>query len=287
MTDAGYHLTVPLRPDTSAIFMSPHSGREYPADMLRRSVLDSRTIRSSEDAYVDELFAAAPMQGAPLLVARVPRAYIDLNRARDEVDPALIDGAPRRPLNPRIASGLGVIPRVVANGRAIYSGKLTMIEAESRLVRFWQPWHAQIEALMAAHLARFGEAILIDCHSMPREALDGPGYAGRKRPQIVLGDRFGASARSDIVDRIEAAFTDAGFRVARNAPFAGAYSVERYGRPAAGCHVVQIEIDRALYLDERRVERGAGFADTRSRLSLVIAEIAALGRQQARPLAAE
>lgn len=286
MSDAAYHLTVPLRPDTSAIFASPHSGRDYPVDLLRRSVLDSRMIRSSEDAYVDELFAAAPVQGAPLLAARVPRAYVDLNRARDEIDPALIEGAPRRPLNPRIASGLGVIPRVVANGRAIYSGKLSMAEAESRLTRFWHPWHAQIEALMAAHLARFGEAILIDCHSMPREALDGPAFLGGKRPQIVLGDRFGTSARGDIVDRVEAAFADAGFRVARNAPFAGAYSVERYGRPAAGRHVVQIEIDRALYLDERRVERGAGFADTRRRLGAVIAEIAAMGRQ-ARPLAAE
>lgn len=286
MSDTAYHLTVPLRPDTSAIFVSPHSGRDYPVDLMRRSVLDSRAIRSSEDAYVDELFAAAPVQGAPLLSARVPRAYVDLNRARDEIDPALIEGAPRRPLNPRIASGLGVIPRVVANGRAIYSGKLTMAEAESRLARFWHPWHAQIESLMAAHLARFGEAILIDCHSMPREALDGPAFLGKKRPQIVLGDRFGTSARADIVDRVEGAFADAGFRVARNAPFAGAYSVERYGRPTAGRHVVQIEIDRALYLDERRVERGAGFADTRRRLGTVIAEIAAMGRQ-ARPLAAE
>jgi N-formylglutamate amidohydrolase len=163
---------------------------------------------------------------------------------------------------------------------------LPLAEAEARLARYWRPWHARIDSLMTTHVARFGEAILIDCHSMPHEALEGAAFAGRARPQIVLGDRFGTSARADIVDRIEAAFRDAGFRVARNAPFAGAFSVERYGRPAERRHVVQIEIDRALYLDERRVERGPGFAETRRKLGYVIAAIAAIGRD-ARPLAAE
>ena len=286
MSDRAYDLTMPMRPDTSLIFASPHSGRDYPAEFMHQSVLDARTIRSSEDAYVDQRLAVAPMQGAHLIAARVPRAYVDFNRAQTELDPALIDGAPRGPVNPRISSGLGVIPRVVANGRAIYAGKLPLAEAEARLVRFWQPWHAKIDSLMSAHVTQFGEAVLIDCHSMPHEALDGAAFAGRARPQIVLGDRFGASARGDIVDRIESAFLTAGFRVARNAPFAGAFSVERYGRPAEGRHVVQIEIDRALYLDERRVEPGPGFEDTRRRLARVISEIAAIGRS-ARPLAAE
>jgi len=286
MYDSVYNLTMPLRPDSSVIFASPHSGRDYPAEFLRRTILDAHTIRSSEDAFVDELFATAPMQGAPLLVARVPRAFIDFNRAEDELDPALIAGAPRRPINPRINSGLGVIPRVVANGRAIYAGKLPLSEAEDRLARYWRPWHSRIDSLMSSAVARYGEAILIDCHSMPHEALDGAAFAGRPRPQVVLGDRFGASARGDIVDGIEAAFAAAGFRVARNAPFAGAFSAERYGRPAERRHVVQIEIDRAIYLDERRIEKGPGFADAKRRLALVISEIAAIGRQ-ARPLAAE
>ncbi len=286
MFDSVYSLTTPLRPDSSVIFASPHSGRDYPARFLRQSVLDARSIRSSEDAFVDELFSAAPLHGAPLLAARVPRAYVDFNRAADELDPVLIAGAPRRAINPRISSGLGVIPRVVANGRAIYAGKLPLSEAEDRLRRCWHPWHDRIDSLMAAHIRRFGEAILIDCHSMPHEALQGAAFTARARPQVVLGDRFGAAARGDVVDRVEAAFVAAGFRVARNAPFAGAFSTERYGRPAERRHVVQIEIDRALYLDERLVTRGAGFNDTRHRLTAVIAEICAIGRQ-ARPLAAE
>lgn len=286
MTENVYSLTMPLRADSSVIFASPHSGRDYSAEFLRRSILDARTIRSSEDAFVDELFSAAPLHGAPLLASRVPRAYVDFNRAEHELDPALIAGAPRRAVNPRINSGLGVIPRVVASGRAIYSGKLSMIEAETRIARYWRPWHARIDSLMAGNVARFGEAILIDCHSMPHEALEGASFAGRRPPQIVLGDRFGASARTDIVDAIEAAFLAAGFSVARNAPFAGAYSTERYGRPGERRHVVQIEIDRALYLEERLVEKSRAFGEMRQRLAAVVADITAIGRQT-RSMAAE
>ncbi|HRK42403.1 MAG TPA: N-formylglutamate amidohydrolase [Gemmobacter sp.] len=270
-----YDLIRPLRQRVPLVFSSPHSGRAYPAQLLARTALDGRMIRSSEDAWVDELFAGAPRLGAPLLLANAPRAYIDLNRAPDELDPALIEGVTRSPHNPRISSGLGVIPRVVAQGRPIYRGKIARSEAEDRLARFWQPYHAAMAALMAETRAGFGEAVLIDCHSMPHEALEGQSRPGSPRPDVVLGDRFGAAAARGVVDRIEAAFTAAGLRGARNAPFAGAYITQAYGRPSRGHHAVQIEIDRALYMDETRIEKRADFAAFAGVMAEVVAGIVA------------
>lgn len=277
MTRAPYVLHQPAALRSSVIFASPHSGRDYPWSFLRTSQLDALTIRSSEDAFVDDLFAAVPSFGAPLLCATVPRAYLDLNRAPEELDPALIDGHRSTTHNPRIASGLGVIPRVVANGRAIYAGKISLAEADRRLTRYWHPYHAALAGLMAQAEAQCGEAILIDCHSMPHEALDGMARHGARRPDVVLGDRFGASAAPEVTDRIEAALVRAGLRVVRNAPFAGAYTAQTYGRPSRRQHVVQIEIDRALYMDEATLRPHLGFDALRARLSDVIAEIVAFG----------
>ncbi len=287
MTDPAFDLTRPHTRDTSVIFASPHSGREYPAAFLRTAVLDEHEIRSSEDAYVDHLFSAAARYGAPFLAAGAPRAYVDLNRAPEELDPALIEGIRRAAHNPRIASGLGVIPRVVANGRAIYRGKLGLDEVHMRLNRVWRPYHDTMQALIDESHSAFGEAILIDCHSMPHEALDSVVPAGGGRPDVVLGDRFGAAAANSVVERIEAALTSAGLKVVRNTPFAGAYITQHYGRPSQRQHVVQIEIDRALYMDERRVEPHAGYEAFRKVLEGAIAEIAAIGRPAAQRLAAE
>ncbi len=284
---AAFDLTRPAARTSCVVFASPHSGRDYPETLLARTRLGSRQIRSSEDAFVDRLFAAAPEHGAPLIAARVPRAWIDLNRAADELDPALIEGVTRRSHNPRVASGLGVIPRVVAGGRAIYTGKIDLAEARERLATGWAPYHAALDALLAESHAQFGESILIDCHSMPHEAIDLAGGPGGQRPQVVLGDRYGAAAAPRIVARIEAAFADAGFKVARNTPFAGAYVTQAYGRPARRQHAVQIEIDRALYMDEARIAPHAGFEPFRARLAAVIAEIAAIGRPEIERLAAE
>lgn len=282
-----YRLFRPARQETSVIFASPHSGRDYSAAFVARSVLDLRTLRSSEDAFVDDLFAPAVAHGAPLLAARTPRAFVDFNRAPDELDPALIDGIARAPHNPRVSSGLGVIPRVVSGARAIYSGKLTLAEAEARISGHWHPYHEALRALVDQTHAAFGEAILIDCHSMPHEALEGQLRPGQIRPDVVLGDRFGAAASGRIVERIEAAFTAAGLRVARNAPFAGAFVAQSYGRPSGGRHVVQIEIDRSLYLDEAQIAPHAGFGRFSQRIEGVIAEIAAIGRPAGAALAAE
>jgi N-formylglutamate amidohydrolase len=286
MTSAAFTLFRPQRRDTPVIFSSPHSGRDYPASLLERTLLDERAIRSSEDAFVDELFLTAPQFGAPLITTQVPRAYIDLNRAADELDPALIEGVARAPHNPRVNSGLGVIPRVVANGRPIYRGKIALREAQARIEQLWQPYHDALRGLVDESLAGFGEAVLIDCHSMPHEAIEAHAQAGQPRPDVVLGDRFGAAAGREVMEAVEAAFAEAGLRVARNAPFAGAYIAQAYGCPARGQHVVQIEIDRALYMDEGRIVRRDDFAAFQALMTGVIARIAGIGRQRL-PLAAE
>ena len=286
MTSDVFRLFRPVRQQTSVIFASPHSGRDYPADFLAQTLLDGRMIRSSEDAFVDQLFDVAPAFGAPLLAAAVPRAYLDLNRAPDELDPAVIEGIARGAHNPRVSSGLGVIPRVVAGGRAIYRGKLPLAEAEARILRCWHPYHRALRDLIETTHGAFGQAVLIDCHSMPHEAIEGHGRPGALRPDVVLGDRFGAAAGRDLVERVEAAFAAAGLRVARNAPFAGAFIAQSYGRPSAGRHVIQVEIDRSLYMDEARVEKRADFGTFREVIAGVVAEIVG-GDRVRMPVAAE
>lgn len=287
MPKVAYHLTHPDRRTTAVVFASPHSGRDYPQSFLRRTRLDEHSVRSSEDAFVDQLFDSAPRAGAPLLRARAPRAFVDLNRSAEELDPALIEGVSRQGHNPRIASGLGVIPRVVANGRAIYSGKITLAEARHRIDTYWRPYHEALQAQLDQAHEMFGQAILVDCHSMPHEALESVAWRGTRRPEIVLGDRFGAAADSAIVDRIEAAFTAAGLVVARNTPFAGAYVTQAYGRPARARHAVQIEIDRALYMNERLIRPNGNFEAFRRLMRGIIRDITDIGRTPAMPLAAE
>ncbi|WP_370272236.1 N-formylglutamate amidohydrolase [Pseudooceanicola nitratireducens] len=286
MTNAAFDLFLPEILTTSVVFASPHSGRDYSDSFLNASILDRRTIRSSEDAFVGELFASAPDHGAPLLVARAPRAYVDLNRSPDELDPAVVDGLSRVSHNPRVASGLGVIPRVVANGRAIYRGKLPLAEARQRLEDSWHPYHDCLADLLAGARRSFGEAILIDCHSMPREAVTCISRSGARRPDVVLGDRFGASAAPAVTERIEEILKGAGLTVARNTPFAGAFVTQHYGRPLRGQHAVQLEIDRSLYMDEARIEPRADFAEFQALIAGVAAELAEIGRA-ARPLVAE
>lgn len=272
---------------TSVIFASPHSGRDYPKSLLAASCLDEFAIRTSEDAYVDLLFDAAPSHGSVLLKATAPRAYVDLNRGADELDPAVIEGLKRTGQTARVTSGLGVIPRVVANGRPIYRGKIAWSEAERRLAEVWHPYHTALMLLTRENVLRFGESILIDCHSMPHEAIEAFARSGVSRPEIVLGDRFGSSAAAPIVALVEAAFQRQGFRVARNAPFSGAYVVQQYGRPGRHQHAIQVEIDRALYMNELTIRPNANFEATRRRLGAAIDEIAGIGRIGAVPLAAE
>ena len=283
---AAYNLFMPDIRTTSVVFASPHSGREYSWSFVRQTILDERTLRSSEDAFVDKLFDAAPAHGAPLLTAIAPRAWIDVNRSSEELDPALIDGVGKTAHNPRVSSGLGVVPRVVANGRSIYRGKISHADAKSRINEFWHPWHDALTTLMDDSIALFDEAILVDCHSMPHEAIESISHPRGTRPEIVLGDRFGAAAASDVVDRIEAALTAAGLRVARNAPFAGAFVTQNHGRPARNRHVIQMEIDRSLYMNEQQIRPNNNFAAFKTMIDRVVADITSIGRADI-PMAAE
>jgi N-formylglutamate amidohydrolase len=235
---------------------------------------------------MDLLVAQAPTLGAPLLAAEYPRAWLDLNRSPDELDPAVVEGVARVMQTPRISSGLGVIPRVVANGRAIYRGKITRAEAEARIAQVWRPYHAALEGLMHTAQSTFGEAVLLDFHSMPHEALDSVARPGRPRPQVVLGDRFGASAAGEILDALEDGFLGEGLSVIRNAPFAGAFVTQHYGRPSRGWHAVQIEIDRGLYMDERALRRNADFDNVRDIITRVISRVI-IARPGRVPLAAQ
>ncbi len=282
-----YNLVRPQARTTSVVFASPHSGRNYPVSFLGHAVLNANEIRSSEDAFVDVLFEDVPNHGAPLLTANAPRAFLDLNRGADELDSALIEGVRRTAHNPRIASGLGVIPRVVANGRHIYRGKLTLVEAHQRIAHYWRPYHDQLQTLLDESNNTFGEAILIDCHSMPHEALENVGPPGGARPDVVLGDRFGATAARSVVESVEAAFASAGLRVARNMPFAGAFITQHYGQPSRQQHAIQVEIDRALYMNERTLEPNENFEAFKAVLNGVIAELTDIGRETEERVAAE
>ena len=286
MPQSAYEVLRPEKPLSCVVFASPHSGRDYPWSFLRTTQLDEHAIRSSEDAFVDQLFESAAGFGAAFIRAGAPRAYVDLNRSCEELDPALIEGVRRQGHNPRVASGLGVIPRVVAGGRVIYRGKMSRAEADRRIDRYWRPYHAMLQRLLDEAHDRHGQAVLLDCHSMPHEAVDGVARGGMPRPDIVLGDRFGAAAAGEVVDRVEAAFASAGFNVVRNTPFAGAYITQAYGRPSRGQHAVQVEIDRALYMNETLIRPNGDFEAVRSALKRVIAEIAQIGQGRV-PLAAE
>ena len=252
------------RPDAQRVpfvFASPHSGRLYPASFIAQSKLDPLSLRRSEDAYADALFGGAVALGAPMIAARFPRAYLDVNRAASELDPTMFDGTPGLRVdapNARINAGLGVIPRVVRDGAEIYKEKLSPTDARERIVRLHEPYHAALARLLDETLHRFGIAILIDCHSMP---------SASSIPDIVLGDRFGASASPVVIRRAEVSFERAGFSVARNAPYAGGYTTHLYGQRDNGVHALQIEINRSLYLDEHSIAPGANFEQVRARLS--------------------
>jgi N-formylglutamate deformylase len=259
-------------PRSCAVFSSPHSGAEYPESFLRESCLTPLQLRSSEDAYVDRFIGET--LGAPVIKARLPRAYVDLNRAADELDPAVIQNIGSQPGNPLIAAGLGVIPRVVANGRAIQLGKMKRAQAQARLDAGYHPYHTALSGLIEAQRQRFGACYLFDIHSMPHSAL--PSGLLNRRPEIVLGDRYGTTCGQWLSDTVAAFFTDAGFVVARNAPFAGGYITRHYGAPDHGVHVLQIEIDRSLYMNEARVEQHRNFEDIRQRIAGIFTQIAGI-----------
>ena len=267
-----YILYEPVLLTSSIVFATPHSGRDYSQAFLESTILDDHQIRASEDAFVDQLFQSVTIVGAPLLAALVPRAFVDLNRSCEELDPALVEDVQSVRLSARVTSGLGVVPRLVAVGRPIYQGKISLVEAQVRLKEVWYPYHQRLQALLDATRTKFGHVVLIDCHSMPHEAVN-PGLRSKTSPEIVVGDRFGAAADPKVTECVQAAFVGEGFRVSRNMPFAGAYISQHYGKPKRDQHVIQIEIDRSLYMDEPSIQPLASFTDFQTRLHRVIKKI--------------
>jgi N-formylglutamate amidohydrolase len=255
-------------PRTPLVYASPHSGRCYPDDMMDAAALDSVAIRRSEDCFVDDLVAGAPELGAALIAARLARAYIDVNRDACELDPAMYaDELPEfaRGRTARVAAGLGAIARVVSGGQEIYRRKLTYAEAAARIELVHRPYHAALSELVAEAQAAHGVAVLIDWHSMPAAAARS---AGRDRGcDMVLGDRFGAACAPELAAKVERELELMGYNVSRNTPYAGGYTTEHYGRPGRRSHALQIEINRALYLDEVSLTPTAGFAELQANLA--------------------
>ena len=271
----------PARQEAPLVFASPHSGSDYPPDFVAGSALDRLTLRQSEDSFVDELFAAAPAHGAPLVRALFPRAFVDPNREPFELDPAMFaDPLPgyANAQSSRVAAGLGTIAKVVASGREIYRAKLRFAEAMRRIETCYRPYHAALQASIDRTREAFGFCILIDCHSMPSVGGPRDPDAGRNRADFVLGDAFGRSCDASVTATVEAALRSLGSVVVRNKPFAGGYTVRHYGRPAEGVHALQIEINRALYMDERRIERTAGIERLTGQMTAVIEALADMGR---------
>ncbi len=242
------------------VLASPHSGADYPVDFVAASQLDPLALRRSEDSFVDELFAAAPSVGAPLLAARFPRAYLDVNREAWELDPAMFSDALPRFVNagsPRVRMGLGTIARIVANGEEIYAGKLCFAEASRRIEALYHPYHQALRELVEETEALFGGYLLVDCHSMPSAAGAGCGPDGA---DIVLGDCWGVACAREIIEAARRFLADRGFAVAINAPYAGGFTTDHYGDPRRRRHALQIELNRALYMDERDYCRKPSFA---------------------------
>jgi N-formylglutamate deformylase len=253
------------------IFCSPHSGRDYSADFIAAARLDPLNLRRSEDAFVDELFDAAPAYGAPLIAATFPRAWCDVNREAWELEPAMFADALPPWVNTtsvRVGAGLGTIARIVASGETIYRDKLTFAEAEHRVLTCWQPFHDMLSDLISGTVAVFGHCLLVDCHSMPSAGM--PGRSGARPVDFVLGDAHGTACTPRVTRLLERLLTDAGYVVHRNDPYAGGYITRHYGRPRDNVHAIQIEIARGLYMDETRIERGARFDSVRRDLTAVV-----------------
>jgi N-formylglutamate amidohydrolase len=264
----------PIRRTAPLVFASPHSGRIYPPELLAQSRLPLMSLRRSEDAFVDELFSAAVAHGAPMLSALISRAYVDLNRDAAEIDPEMFSGPVGSELadTPRVQAGLGAIPKIAGDGRHIYQDKLRPEEALRRVGAVYAPYHSQLRELLDDTVALFGCAVLIDCHSMPSSA------RGPQQPDVVLGDRYGSSCHPSITTLAEATLRRLGYKVIRNAPYAGGYTTQAYGSPSRRVHALQIEVNRSLYLDERTLERSSGFRRVRADMArltetLVAAEL--------------
>ncbi|WP_297493372.1 N-formylglutamate amidohydrolase [Acidocella sp.] len=264
-----FTLLRPVRQSSALVLTSPHSGRRYDAAFLAQARLDAQALRRSEDSFVEELFAAAPGLGVPLLAAEFPRAWCDANREPWELDPGMFaDALPEyaNTTSPRVAAGLGTVARIVGAGEPIYGRKLRFAEAKARIDACWRPYHEALAQLIEDSVARFGHCLVLDCHSMPT-----PLGRAAVRVDVVLGDGHGTSCAAGWTDFVEAALGGQGYRVRRNDPYAGGFITRHYGRPCENVQVLQLELARALYMNERQFTRGPHFAATQARISAFLA----------------
>ena len=268
------------------VLASPHSGADYPVDFLAASRLDALTLRRSEDSFVDEIFGAGPTLGAPLLRARFPRAYVDVNREPFELDPTMFEDLLPNFVNsqsPRVRVGLGTIARVVASGEEIYARKLKFSEAAQRIEMLYRPYHRALKQLLDATQESYGFAILLDCHSMPSASGDRDRRDRSPRADMVLGDCHGTSCHPIITETAHHVLNAKGYTTALNTPYAGGFTTAHYGRPAAGAHCLQIEINRALYMDERTFERKSFLAQLGDDMRDLTEALSAINPELLRP----
>lgn len=238
-----FHINPPKNNPVPVIFNSPHSGRIYPDAFIRQSLLSKMQLRKNEDAFIDILFNSVTHMGAHLMCAHFPRCFVDINRAPYDL-PFCGDEHPH-PISQRAAFGFGVIPTVIAEGMDIYKRPLKPEVIQARLDRIYKPYHAALHGLIHTLLGMSGRVLLLDCHSMPSQS-----PSGVRRPDIILGDRHGLTCRPETLYMIERNFRKLGYEVERNYPYAGGYITSHYGHPKQGIEVVQIEINRDLYLDQ-------------------------------------
>ena len=273
-TNPPFEVLRPARQTRPLVAASPHSGRHYDRAFLASSRLGLDELRRSEDAHVDALIDGLPKLGVPVVQALFPRTYVDANREPLELDPGMLDGplpAFANPDSPRVRAGLGVVPRTAANGVAIYSNTLPITEARTRLHSCYFPYHRALTALLRETRHLFGFAILLDCHSMPSQALARQGAAS---PDFVLGDRHGSACLPELTARAESVLTELGHSVVRNQPYAGGFTTVHHGRPQDGIHALQLEVNRALYLDERKLCPHDGLGPLATDLAILVDALA-------------
>ena len=259
-----YKLLYPSNQSNCVLFNSPHSGSAYAEKFIRLTDLSLQTLRSSEDLFVDELFSPVVDFGSFMLFATFPRAFIDLNRDCEELDPLLIEDLLSYKDTLKVSAGLGGIPRVVADQKSIYNHRLSIDDAIQRLQGFYFPYHDKLKSLIKQTEASFKKVILLDCHSMPLSSVN---LASKKDPvEVVLGDCFGRSCEHEIVVELKTLLTEVGFKVSLNNPFSGGFITKNYASPPNNIHVVQIEILRSLYSHEKQQTKNSEFLSIQNRL---------------------
>src|SRR5579864_1376266 len=256
------------------IFNSPHSGSVYPEGFLNVSRIDLPTLRRSEDSFMDELVAELSERGFPVVRVNFPRSYVDVNREPYELDPRMFSGRLPSFANTRsmrVAGGLGTIPRVVGDGQEIYGERIAVDDALTRIETLYKPYHRALRRLINKAHRTFGTVVVVDCHSMPSV---GVSREEPRRPDVVIGDRYGTSCAPVLTDTVEETMGRLGYSIGRNKPYAGGFITEHYGNPASGLHTIQLELNRAVYMDERRRARGERFAQV-ARDFAVLADVLA------------